>query len=98
MTKALIQPGGHSQDELKILFQRADEQWEAGNLRSAFRLFLAAAEGGEPGCQVNIGTFYSEGLGVKKDIPSALYWYRRAYRRGIASAANNIGCVYRDEG
>jgi TPR repeat protein len=28
----------------------------------------------------------------------ALYWYRRAYRRGYRSAANNVGIVYRNEG
>lgn len=28
----------------------------------------------------------------------ALFWYRRAYRRGEACAATNIGVLYRDEG
>jgi len=26
-----------------------------------------------------------------------MYWYKRAYRRGDGSAANNIGTIWRDE-
>src|SRR5579863_417820 len=88
---------GHQQHDLELLFQRADKEWEAGNLRSAFRLFLAAAKAGDPSCQINLGNFYSGGIGVKPNRTSALYWYRRAYRQGYRSAASNIGMVYRDE-
>jgi hypothetical protein len=80
-----------------ILFERADKAWEAGNLRSAFELFLRAAKAGDIGCQVNLGTFYSDGIGVKPNRAKGLFWYKRAYRRGYAPAAQNIGIVYRDE-
>jgi TPR repeat protein len=87
----------YRQSELDVLFQRADRQWEQGKLQSAFRLFLAAAKGGDTGCQNNLGYFYDEGIGVKPNRARALYWYRRAYRRGVRCAASNIGVVYRDE-
>ena len=87
----------YQQSELDSLFRRADKQWEAGNLRSAFRLFLAAAKGGDSGCQSNLGYFYDVGIGVKPNRSLALYWYQRAYRSGAGSAASNIGTVYRDE-
>ena len=83
--------------KLDRLFQRADQQWEQGNLRSAFRLFLAAAKGGDPGCQTNLGTFYTSGIGVKPNRDRGLYWYRRAYRQGCGGAAANIGDVFRKE-
>jgi len=79
---------------LDILFQRADKAWEAGDLRSAFRLFFRAAKAGDIGCQVNLGTFYCDGLGVKPNRVKALFWYRRAYRRGSAAAATNISNLY----
>ncbi len=82
---------------LELLSQRADQAWEAGNLRSAFRLFLRAAKAGEIGCQLNLGTFYCHGIGVKPNREKALYWYRRAYKLGYSPAASNIACVYRDE-
>jgi hypothetical protein len=84
--------------ELDSLFRRADQQVEAGKLRSAFRLFLRAAKAGDTGCQVNLGNFYADGTGVKPNREKALYWYRRAYRRGEVCAASNIGVLFRNEG
>jgi TPR repeat protein len=79
------------------LFSRADREWDRGKLRSAFRLFLAAAKAGDRAAQTNIGYFYDNGIGIRRDQGAALYWYRRAYRRGDASAANNIATIWRDK-
>ncbi len=87
----------HRRAELDVLFERANKQWDQGNLRSAFRLFLAAANAGNTGCQINLGNFYNNGIGVKRNRTLALRWYRRAYRRGERAAASNIGVMYRDE-
>jgi len=87
----------YRQPGLDRLFERADKQWEAGKLRSAFCLFLACAKAGDSGCRVNLGTFYRDGIGVKPNRERALYWYRRAYRQGEGAAASNIGVLYRDE-
>ncbi len=38
-------------------------------------------------------------MAYQKDLPrQALTWYRKAVRRADASAAKNIGTIYRDEG
>ena len=58
---------------------------------------LAAAKLGDVGAQLNVGNYYDDGKGVRRNPEAALYWYRRAYRRGYASAANNIGVVWRNE-
>lgn len=79
------------------LFLRADEKWDKGEYRAAFRLFLASAKAGDVGAQVNLGYFYDKGIGIRPSRFKALYWYRRAFRRGDASAANNIGTIWRDE-
>ena len=81
----------------KGLFERANEQWEAGHVRSAFRLFLAAAKAGDSGAQVDLGNFYLDGIGVNPNRDAALHWYRRAYREGDPAGANNIGVLYRNE-
>lgn len=80
------------------IFVAANYQWEKGNLRSAFRLFLSGAKAGDAGAQVNLGFFYDTGIGVKPNRGSAIYWYRRAYRMGSAIGAGNIGTIWRDEG
>lgn len=79
------------------LFIRAAKQVEKGKFRSAFQLYLAAAKSGDTSCQVNVGNFYDDGTGVRRNRKVALYWYKRAYRRGVASAASNIGVVWRNE-
>ncbi len=92
-----VRPKIYPQRDLDLLFERANKQWDEGNLRSAFRLFLAAAKAGDPGSRINLGNFYSDGTGVKPNRALALHWYRRAYRQGERAAASNIGIVLRDE-
>jgi uncharacterized protein len=97
MGKSRSAPLRRKKADTDLMFQRADEHWESGNTKSAFRLFLACAKAGDPSCQLNLGNFYSEGIGVRPNRELALYWYRRAYRQGHRSAASNIGLIYRDE-
>jgi tetratricopeptide (TPR) repeat protein len=79
------------------LFVRVDKQADKGNLKSAFRLFLTAAKAGDSSCQINLGNFYDDGTGVRRNRSAAMYWYKRAYRRGESSAAHNIGVMWRNE-
>jgi len=98
MSKTIVHKEGYTQSDLDQLFQRADKQWELGHLKSAFRLFLLCAKAGDSGCQVNLGTFYRDGIGVRSNRERAIYWYHRAYRQGLGGAASNLGVLYRDEG
>jgi TPR repeat protein len=93
-------------EELESLFDRAAWRHENGNLKSAFRLSLVPAKGGNLRAQLLLGYFYSNGIGVKPNRDRALYWNRRAYRGSKAegwdvlsgAAANNIGLILRDDG
>jgi TPR repeat protein len=80
------------------LFLRAVQEEEKGNVRLAFRLCLAGAKAGDLSCQVNVGNLYDDAKGTKRNRVAALYWYKRAYRRGNAAAASNIGIMWRNEG
>jgi TPR repeat protein len=79
------------------LFVRADKEADKGNFKSAFRLFLAAAKAGDSSCRINLGNFYDEGTVVRRNRLAAMYWYKRAYRRGDSCAAHNIGVMWRNE-
>ena len=96
--KPKTHPIRHKRSHADELFIRASAQEEKGNLRSTFRLYLAAAKAGDTGCQLNLGNFYDDAIGVRRNRSAALYWYKRAYRRGYASAASNIGVMFRKEG
>lgn len=76
------------------LFVRAEQCEGNGQLNKAFRLMLAAAKLGDVGAQLNVGNYYDDGTGVRRNREAALDWYRRAYRRGYASAASNIGVLW----
>jgi uncharacterized protein len=78
------------------LYRRGDQAWSKGQLRPAFRLFLAAARAGMEAAFSTVGNFYQNGIGVKANPDAALDWYRLAYRAGARSVANNIGCILRD--
>jgi TPR repeat protein len=80
------------------LWLRAEEREEKGKMRAAFRLMLAAAKLGNPSAQINVGNYYDDGRGVRRNRSAALYWFKRAYRRRDSTAAHNIGCVWRREG
>lgn len=95
--KTGIQSTKAHESRAAALFTRANERWEQGKLRSAFRLFLSAAKAGDPGAQHDLGYFYDVGVGVKPNRAEALYWYRRADRQGYSGAAYNIGTILRDE-
>ena len=77
-------------------YERAHAAWDSGNLRLAFKLFATCAEAGDVSCILNLGYFHDEGIGTKKDKGRAMYWYRRAYRKGSAAAASNIAILYRE--
>jgi TPR repeat protein len=88
---------GSQKSKGEALFFRADKMRDRGELKPAFRLFLAAASAGHKGSQVNVGYCYDTGCGTRRNRSAALYWYNRAYRRGDASAAHNIGTIWRQE-
>lgn len=76
----------------------AHEAWERGDLKRAFSLFRRCADLGQVGCMVDLGYFYDEGVGVRKDKEKAMSWYKRAYRLGNSAAASNIAILYREHG
>lgn len=90
--------GKGRKSRVKALFLEADRMRERGEFRSAFKLLLAAAKAGDRGSQLNVGYCYDAGSGTRRNRAAALYWYKRAYRKGEASAAHNIGMIWRDEG
>ena len=77
---------------------KAHEAWEAGDLKLAFDLFFKCAVQGSGGCMLDLGYFHDEGIGTPVDKQQAMYWYKKAYRRGSSAAANNIAILYREQG
>ncbi len=83
---------------IKTLFDQANEAWDQGKNKLAFKLFLRAAELGHGWSYNSIGYFFDHGIGVRKDEERALEWYKKAARHGDVCAYANIGLSYRNAG
>ena len=57
---------------------------------------IQQARGGDTSAACSVGYAYDVGVGIRRNEREALRWYRRAYRDGSSTAANNISTIYRD--
>ena len=60
MARRRATPKQSRKSKADALFIRADGLEACGDLKAAFRLFLAAAKAGDSGCQLNLGNYYDD--------------------------------------
>ncbi len=59
----------------------------------------AAARGGDPQAQFDLGVRYAAGRGVTADATQAAHWFKQAAQQGLANAQFNLGVLFeRGEG
>jgi TPR repeat protein len=63
---------------------------------AAFAWFHQGAQAGNPHCMLNVGYLYDEGIGVKPDKHTAMFWYQKAWQRNEIAAATNIAILYKE--
>ncbi len=80
------------------LFRDAELKEERGDFSGAFRSLLASARLGNVLGLIDLGNFYANGRGVKKDLREAARWYKRAYRDGQSAGAINLSVDLRKQG
>ena len=68
--------------------------YERGDLVNALLAWQSAAEQGDALAQYNLGAFYANGRGVKKDPAEAAKWYRKAAEQGNSLAEYYLGGLY----
>lgn len=83
---------------LESLFLQAERYEEAGDFKSAFKCLLASAQAGDTSSQLNLGNFYADGKGIKKNLAEAARWYKKAYKNGDRTGALNLAIDRRNEG
>jgi TPR repeat protein len=75
---------------------RAQDQSDKGFGVKAFKLLLEAAKLGDEEAQVTVGYDYAYGCTGGVDVDEAIYWWKRAYKKGSWAAAFNLGMFFRD--
>ena len=68
--------------------------YDRADYRTALKVWMAQAEGGDASAQTYVGEIYEKGLGVAPDYQAAAQWYRRAADAGFPRAAINLGYLY----
>ena len=64
--------------------------YDRADSKSALRVWMAAAQGGDADAQNNVGEIYERGLGGAPDYVNAANWYRKAADQGYARAMINL--------
>jgi hypothetical protein len=75
-------------------YQAGVDAADRGDYAAALKEWRPLAERGHAGAQFNLGTMYTNGLGVPLDYTEAAKWVRLAAEQGHAGAQNNLGFMY----
>jgi len=84
----------HASDETAEQLARAKVAYEAGDYKTARRIWSPLAEAGDAGAQTWIGILYYQGEGVPVNKSVAVDSFRRAAALGSADALHNLGVSY----
>ena len=92
---ALAGPGfaAAEPDEAPVEAGSAADAYDAflsGRYEEAIAMWLPLANGGDVSAQFNLGVMYANGLGVDRDMKSAMDWWRRAASQLHVRAAHNL--------
>ncbi len=64
------------------------------NAGSALKVWMVAAEEGDPIAQTYVGEIFEKGLGLQPNYMLAMQWYKKASEQGYARAKLNLGYLY----
>ena len=64
------------------------------NAGSALKVWMVAAQEGDPVAQTYVGEIYEKGLGLQPNYVLAMQWYQKASAQGYARAKLNLGYLY----
>jgi len=82
--------------ELDICNELIEKYFNTQQYEKCFEGHMILAEQGYPLAECQVGYFYYEGLGVKRDLPQAVYWTRRAADHGDRDGQYNLAWFYED--
>ena len=83
------------------LYLQADREYNLGNFKEAFEIFLKIAKSDSPdkgSAMDRLATMYDAAEGVEYDFDKAIYWYKKAVEHGSTSSLHNLGITYRSKG
>lgn len=70
---------------------------DRADYETTLKLWLSAAENGDPDAQYYVGVLYEKGTEGQPNYAKAAGWYRQAADRGVRRAAINLAGMIHDE-
>jgi uncharacterized protein len=70
-----------------VAFDRAD-------YKTSLRIWMGAAQAGDPEAQTNVGEIFERGLGGEANPEAAAVWYQKAADQGYSRALFDLGTLY----
>jgi hypothetical protein len=68
--------------------------YDRADYKSALRVWMDAANTGDPEAMTNVGEIYERGLGGTPNFEAAVIWYQKAADKGYSRALFNLGTLY----
>jgi hypothetical protein len=67
---------------------------DRADYKTALKVWMPAAEAGDPKAQVNVGEIFEKGLGTEPNYEAAVIWYEKAAEQGNKRGLFNLGTMY----
>lgn len=69
-------------------------EFDRADYKTALKVWMPAAESGDPEAQAHVGEIFERGLGGAPNYAAALIWYKKSAAQGNTRAQFNIGTMY----
>jgi TPR repeat protein len=83
-----------SEERDRLSVQAGIEAIKSGDYAEAFNQLIPLAKEGNPEAQYNMGWLYANGIGARVDVPTAVYWWKKAAASNHAASQFSLGMVY----
>ena len=74
--------------------ESAMNDYKRGNYKEAYIEFKRLAGLGNTTAQNNLGFMYDKGHGLQQDYQQAVYWHRKAAKKGHIGAKNRLSKIF----
>jgi hypothetical protein len=68
--------------------------YDRADYKTALKVWMPAAEGGDADAQNSVGEIFERGLGTEPNYVVAAHWFERAAKQGHKGAQFNLGTLY----
>jgi len=68
--------------------------YDRADYKSALRVWMEAANAGDPEAMTNVGEIYERGLGGTPNYDAAVIWYQKAADKGYSRGLFDLGTLY----